>query len=1156
MPFPKLGFLSHKNKQGKNKAPADGGESKRGSKRKKKNKNTTLASVLDPSVYTAALSILRKEPKLTVKYKDQICYLAFLVDANAPSIGGISLKRKNDEDIGAIVAHIANGEIATYVPEDLLKNDEFLILPNEETIDTMQDFLDLTDDNLEYSMSFVYNDGRVRVTDATMDYDDIAAYMQDDDSNINDLLADKHIPLNVLFDGVNDANGAGSQVEPEDAGKTQIDPGTGDPGESGIDGVDPSDVEGNAEDPMDTLVNGPAEPKDSVDNSLPQNDAADNALLTGQTTPQTTQPPIQPTTPAPNPIPNTQSSANNQPNGQPNVNDDVFGANGNGQSNPVADQIEFNNQQTQPPVNNLAGTQSQTTPMQNQMNPQMANDVNSAPVGMAGGVQQSAGGQQPPMDNGQLPFDNGNQVVNNSASVGQSQGQTPAGQPDLSGQSQQQGQQPQVQQPQLQDQPPVDSSQSAGTEVDGQAPMGDDYDYGDMGDYDTSVESDNDEYAVPPDKVNDDLHRHFYNKNVDIDITTHPMEMKLADVTPPVLFDENTGDDFIAQNMNQMARQANQNLRIQHDSNLRDALRDYYDRITASLEGLQADTDDTDGNTDNGQELNHIKQKYANMRDNLDGVVDKKQQEIDAAFERRVKSAGDRAKAAAEADYRTRFSGENETKKENVRSELLAEIDKQQDEEIADFQKREADDFKQRFNDIETQVAREVYNNYKKKIEKEQKDRDRWAKKMEQWRSHHFKQATAHDQVLKQELDSNVKGKEIQQDFKSKIEQINATHEAEKKALESENERLRKSNKEEAEKLKQNYDLQAQNLRQSNEQLEKKVNETRDYYEQLIRNKDQTHRNEIDQLKQAHNQALVDEKQNSQAQEQNAMAQLRDGFQGQIDQLQEQLQAKEEENKQLQDNFKKQLDAVQKQNQADNQAASDNLKANYEGQLANANNENAILKQQLQQAQAQVRLLQQQKQQAVNFNQSMGNGWGQPMQQPMQQARVAQVVQPQVPQPSQPQPTPQPTQTQPTQPAPQQPIAQNNNKSASSRTGRWVVGTVAVMALAFGGFTYFHDQQQSARYAQQNQQLKQSQVQQKQTSDSKTEQNKKINDAVNAALKNYKKQEKLEQAKKAKAKAKVQSENNGVDNTQNTQNSQSDNSQSQSYSNVDNGNGY
>lgn len=1078
MPFPKFGnVFSHKKKQDKSKAPADGGESKRGPKRKKKNKNTTLASVLDPSVYTAALSILRKEPKLTVKYKGQTCYLAFLVDANAPSIGGISLKRKNDEDIGAIVAHIANGEIATYVPQDLLDHDEFLILPNEQTLDTMQDFLDLTDDNLEYSMSFVYGDGRVKVTDATMDYDDIAAYMQDDDSTIGDLLADKHIPLDVLFDGNDDANGAGSQVEPEDAGKTQVEAGTDNPGESGIDGIDPSDVEGDAmdaEDPMDALVNGPSTPKDSVDNSLPQNDAADNALLTGDVGNGNQSQTTQPTAPAQTTQSQTPNApANNQPGGQFNANDDIFGADV-GQpttANPLADQMAANAQPTVPPVSNPVVNNQQPSPVpQPQVDPQ-PNTMPDQP--QDSGVSVNRGMQ---MD-GQMSFDNGQAPQTDM----RSNGQVDSGQGNLG-------------------QPAVSGNPEGGMESIQDAPMDDGSYYGDPDDYDLSADSDTADYSVPPDQVNDDLHRHFYNKNVDIDVNIKPMQMKLADVTPPVLFDEDTGDDFIAQNMNQMARQANQNLRVQHDTNLRDALRDYYDKITSSLEGLQAATDDSDSNTENGAKLNQIKQRYANMRANLDDDVAKRQDALDKAFEKRVKSAGERAKSAAEEDYRNRFSGENETKKENVRNDLLAEIDKQQDDEIAAFQKQEADDFKQRFNDLETQTAQEVYNSYRKKLEKEQKDRERWNKKMEQWRNHHFKKATAHDQVLKQELDSNVKGKELQQDFKNKLEQIKATHDAEKKALERENERLRKSNAEETEKLKQNFDLQNQNLRQSNEQLEKKVNDTRDYYEQLLRNKDQTHRTELDQLKQANDQALADEKQNSQAQEQANIAQMRDGFQSQIDQLQKQLQDKVEENKQLEENYKDQIEALKKQNQVDNQAAKDDLKTHYEDQINGINGQNEALKKQLEQANEQIKMLQAQRN---NYNPNM-NAWDQ-VQQPVQ-PRIVTVAQPQVQQPTQ--------LTQATQ-APQPAKKYSNNSNA-----KWIGVIVAAVVVAFGGSMWFNKQSQDQQMAQIRQELAQKQsaqkqATQKQSADSKSKENEKINDAVKAALKQYKKQEEQKQNKKA-----------------------------------------
>lgn len=134
-------------------------KSQKASSKGKKAKNGMI-SILNESVTESAIALFRENEKMSVQVDGQTAYVGMLLDANDPSIGGINKKSVRDEAKGQIIELINSGRIATYIPALYLEAEKIVIIPNQETLDSMDEFSLLTEAN--YTVAFVRDDGAIK----------------------------------------------------------------------------------------------------------------------------------------------------------------------------------------------------------------------------------------------------------------------------------------------------------------------------------------------------------------------------------------------------------------------------------------------------------------------------------------------------------------------------------------------------------------------------------------------------------------------------------------------------------------------------------------------------------------------------------------------------------------------------------------------------------------------------------------------------------------------------------------------------------------------------------------------------------------------------------------------------------------------------------
>lgn len=152
------------------------------SKKGGRNKKNELVKVLDESVWESVHEELKNNTQFVITEDGDTRYVAFLFDTT--QCGGLAGKdARKDESKGSIIEAIRTGAIKTYIRTEMLMDNVFIIIPDLDTIDAMDEFGILADG--EYVLCTISEDGTdiKTVTDnndeeVVVDFDRIRSMIQ------------------------------------------------------------------------------------------------------------------------------------------------------------------------------------------------------------------------------------------------------------------------------------------------------------------------------------------------------------------------------------------------------------------------------------------------------------------------------------------------------------------------------------------------------------------------------------------------------------------------------------------------------------------------------------------------------------------------------------------------------------------------------------------------------------------------------------------------------------------------------------------------------------------------------------------------------------------------------------------------------------------
>lgn len=160
----------------------------------KKKKKSELIKVLDESVWESVHEDFKSNKQFIIKDDEgNVKYVALLFDTM--QVGGLAGKdAKKDESKGSIIEAIRTGRIKTYIRNEMLMDETFVIIPDMETLDNMDEFNLFM--NVDYVLCTVDTDGTVNTetVNGTDDADEVTVKFK----QVQELIANND-DVNTLF---------------------------------------------------------------------------------------------------------------------------------------------------------------------------------------------------------------------------------------------------------------------------------------------------------------------------------------------------------------------------------------------------------------------------------------------------------------------------------------------------------------------------------------------------------------------------------------------------------------------------------------------------------------------------------------------------------------------------------------------------------------------------------------------------------------------------------------------------------------------------------------------------------------------------------------------------------------------------------------------
>lgn len=236
-------------------------------KAKKNNKKKDgMFVIFQESVPETAIEEFKNNEQFIVEKDGEDVFVAMLLKAE--DIGGLGKKSKKDEAKGQFIEEVRSGLIKTYMPEEFIDNDEMVIIPDEPTLEAMDEFTMLS--GAHYTICYVHEDGSVDKTDSAVTYEAMSGVINGS-SEIFDVLADAgeswvDDELALNDDGAEDTSEDETEDEFEDEIPSEEMP-DDEAADLGLD--DESDFDGTV--PENIYEDAPAEDV-PLDESLPEYD--------------------------------------------------------------------------------------------------------------------------------------------------------------------------------------------------------------------------------------------------------------------------------------------------------------------------------------------------------------------------------------------------------------------------------------------------------------------------------------------------------------------------------------------------------------------------------------------------------------------------------------------------------------------------------------------------------------------------------------------------------------------------------------------------------------------------------------------------------------------------------------------------------------------
>ena len=353
---------------------------------------------------------------------------------------------------------------------------------------------------------------------------------------------------------------------------------------------------------------------------------------------------------------------------------------------------------------------------------------------------------------------------------------------------------------------------------------------------------------IPDAMVKEAIIRKFYSDDLGLEVSTEPFDSQFLHTNDYIPFDENRGEGWLNEYLNQMSKEANTEMRRLHQDNLFKMRERYFKLISEHCEQIYKDLDIMNGNNNYGKIYTQLLQYKVDEGNKLESRTQERKNELNQAWEQKLNQEAEEGARAAKKQYYDRYHRQHEEELYNVQLNLADEIEANFQQEVRamhDERRREA---AKRLDYGINETLAEISTMYSKVLKSEHAHYQKLRDNMAAFLDNHRKDEVARTEALAEELRQSQKADAIMTEYAEKMKEMSAEFDAKRVALQSDIEVMERNTAQKIKEKEEEHDNRMAEMQRRNDDLQGQVDKLLQQFATLDEIKNKEYASRINEL--------------------------------------------------------------------------------------------------------------------------------------------------------------------------------------------------------------------------------------------------------------------------------------------------------------------
>lgn len=351
------------------------------------------------------------------------------------------------------------------------------------------------------------------------------------------------------------------------------------------------------------------------------------------------------------------------------------------------------------------------------------------------------------------------------------------------------------------------------------------------------------------DKFDETIIRRFFSDELGLEVSTEAFDSQFLHGNPYIPFDENRTEGWLNNQLNEMSRDANIDMKRLHEANLFELRSKFYNLLSLHAEHIQKDFDITNPETEFGQLMRDMDVAYAQALDGVEAKVAEKTDELKRAYNEAKEAFVADARAAAEKQYRERHGRQHEADVNAIPAAIKAEIEASRESGKREFMKdRKAKAARQMDLGVSL-ILQDISREYQKRLADEAALCHEWRERINTFLDNNRKDDIARTKALAEELAQQEKADKVLAEYTEKLRAKDAEFEAHIRMLEQEVANDKKDMQKQIAEYKAECASKVEDVKKQKDEVQSKLDELMEQYAQIDERKGREYEARLAQAK-------------------------------------------------------------------------------------------------------------------------------------------------------------------------------------------------------------------------------------------------------------------------------------------------------------------